>query len=405
MLWILALVCTLLATGCRSTPESAPVSLTRGETVLARATREVGALGDPAEQVAIFETIAEGMRRAGNTTDARAVAREAVRLARELPATPEGVELRLALAAVLLRLEEPALARELIRGATDYARGVLEEPIRAELLVSIVESALTSVEDTRDLLPAIVDEVYVIENADLRATTLIAVAETYQRVGVGQSVAGLINQAIPAIRSVQNANRRALLFARVSFRALEAGDLELAVDLIDDATEQLTEGETEVSRDTAEIVVRALTATDQTDRAARLVSGSDSPTVRAAGYLSIARELSRAGPATQVLEQAVTAAEEVSDAGQYVDLMVGIAMEYQRRGLRGAAARVGGYAASRARGQPGIANQLQELEGLARVYAAADQLAEIRSFISEIADPYVRSVLSVTVAERLRAIT
>ena len=395
------MACCLAAFACRSAPDQVSVALSESASVLGRATLEASSLSDPVQQVDVLTTIAEGFLLSGRQPDALAVALEALRVTGRLPVSPEIVQLRLDLAATLLLLEETATARGVISDATVYSRLVRDEQERAHLLIRIVEAAVTGTDDTRDLLQTVVNEVYVIESPDLRASTLIDVAEAYQRVGVGQPVTGLIHQAIPAIRSLPDPARRAFLFARLSFRALEAGEAGLASGLVEDATDESFASGADINAETARTVAAAVVRSEGLQSALGFVQAIAGPHPRAAGYLAVAEAIPDARTSVTLLEHAVDSAGSIESTAAYASVLTGVAIAYNAIGLTGAAIRVADYVVSRTSQDVTFLGQVAQLARLASVYVAADRLETVREYIAGLSDPYTRSVLSVSVAERL----
>ncbi|MBU8912575.1 MAG: hypothetical protein KOO61_01015, partial [Spirochaetales bacterium] len=321
--WVLLFGVTVAVASCRSSPESLSVTLSATSTALATAVTVAQEIGDPIQHAELLVIIAEGFLNAQNREDALQVAAETVRLVNEIPMSTEVIRLQLRTAELLLAADETDGARRLITEATTFTNALRDESARADLLPLIIQAAIAGDDDTRDLLPAAVDPVYIIEDPGLRAETFIAIAETYQSVGVGQSVTGLIQQAIPAIRSVADPFRRADLFAGLSCRAFAAGEDDLARALVEDAQEQLTAGmvKAEPDPETVAVVFKAVTRDLGGTEAMISVCGIRDRYARAVGFLAVAMAEGSGPSAELALDRAVDAAYYITDPEAYSALM------------------------------------------------------------------------------------
>jgi hypothetical protein len=387
--------------GCRSVAPPVPLSLVASSSSLALAVRAASRVTDPLQRSAVLATVARGFERGDNVADAQVVADEAVRILAPEAGSLDVIRLRLEIAELLLRIEDTEAARGLIAAATAYAREVRDEQERALLLVRIVEAAIVDPDSTRDLLPAVVDEVYVIEDTRRRAEALIEIAEAYQEVGVGQSVTGLIHQSVPAIRSIPDPNARARFFARVSRRAYAANEMELGDRLVNDAFRELEAAGEDAEPESIRMVAAVVARSGAPERALEFTAGVADPYGRALGYLSVAEELVGQGSVLLLLEEATAEAEFVEDTAEYVAVLAGVAGVYNRVRLSGAALRIADNAASRIFDDAPASGRAELLGQLAPVYVAADRLEALRRNISGLGDAYSRSALSISVARLL----
>ena len=401
--WVLLFGVIVGVAGCRSSPEPLSVTLSTTSTALATAVAVAQEIGDPVQRAEVLAIIAEGFLTAQNHEDALQVAAEAARLIDEIPISIEVVRLQLRIAELLLAVDETDSARRLIIEATTFTEALRDETAQAVLLPVIIEAAIAGDDDTRDLLPAAVDPVYVIEDTGLRAQTFIAIAEAYQSVGVGQSVTGLLQQAIPAIRSVADPFRRANLFAGLSCRAFAAGEDDLGHALVEDAEEQLINGmaNTDPDPDTVAVVFRAVTRDQGGTQAMLSVSGIRDKHARAAGYLAVAMAEGAGASAELALGRAVDAAYYIVDPQSYAALMTSISYTYFSMGLRAEALNTAGYAAARLTENQTAMNNAETLSRLAGTYALLDRTDLLHEYLLRIEDPYLRGLISVAVAEHL----
>ncbi len=401
--WVLLFGVTVAVAGCRSSPESLAVTLSTSSTALATAVAVAQEIGDSIQRAEVLVVIAEGFLNAQNREDALQVAAEAARLVNEVPISTEVVRLQLRTAELLLAADETDGARRLIAEATTFTNALRDETARAHLLPAIIQAAIAGGDDTRDLLPAAVDPVYIIEDTGLRAETFIAIAETYQSVGVGQSVTGLIQQAIPAIRGVADPFRRADLFAGLSCRAFAAGEDDLGRALVKDAQEQLTTGmvNAEPDPDTVAVVFKAITRDRGGTEAMISVAGIRDRYARAVGFLAVAMVEGSGSSAELALGRAVDAAYYTADPEAYAGLMTSISYAYFSMGFRAKALQTAGYAAARLSESQTAMSNAEILSRLAGAYALFDQTDLLRQYLMQIRDPYLRGLISVAVAELL----
>jgi len=401
--WVLLFGVAVVVASCRSSPESPSVTLSTTSSTLATAVGVAQEIGDPFQSAEVLAIVAGGFLEAQNDEDALQVAAEAARLINEIPMSTEIVPLQLQIAELLLAVDEPDSARRLILEAMTFARELRDESAQADLLPAIVQVAIAGGDDTRDLLPAAVDPVYVIESTGLRAETFIAIAELYQSIGVGQSVTGLIHQAIPAIRSVPDPFRQADLFASLSWLALGAGEDDLARSLTQDAKEQLIDGmvNSNPDPDTVAAVFKAVTRDRGGEQAMVSVSDIQDPHALAAGYLAVATAEEDIAAARVALGRAVDAAASISNHEAYATIMTSLSHAYISVGLRAEALSAAESAAARIAENQALMSNAETFSQLARAYALLDRTDLLHDYLLQIDDSYLRGLISVEVADLL----
>ncbi|MEE8440166.1 MAG: hypothetical protein V3S41_00470 [Spirochaetia bacterium] len=401
--WILPFLVIVVVAGCRSSPESLTVTLSASSTALATAVALAEEVPDPARRAEVLAIITEGFLQTQNRADALQVVAEAARLVNDIPISTDVVRLQLWIAELLLAADEADVARRLIVEATTFTQTLRDEAVRADLLPVIVQAAIVGEDDTRDLLPAAVDPVYIIEDTSLRAQTFIAIAEAYQLVGVGQSVVGLIQQAIPAIRSVADPFRRAFLFAGLSSRAVAAGEHDLARALVEDAEEQLIDGmvNADPDPDTVAAVLQAVTRERGGSEAMLSISAFRDRHARAVGYLAVAVAEGAGSSAELALGLAVESAYYIADPDSYGTLMTSISHAYLSMGLRAESLETAEYAAARLSENQTAMSNAETLGRLAGVYALLDRTDLLRRYLRQIEAPYLHGLILVAVAELL----
>jgi hypothetical protein len=231
---VLVVLAALLAlTSCRSAPEPARPDVRDESSFLGLAVAEASTLEDAMPRAELYTKIAAGYRALEDETSMLSLATSALRLAFDAGATDESIRIRLALAPLLASAGDDASALAALESGLEYAASSGDSALRAGVLPLVVQSALQSDEPARPLLRSAVDEVYVIEDPAQRAEALIRIAELYQSGGPALSVTGLIQQAIPAIRSTPDAFRRAVLFVRLAELAVASGETRLGNRLVD----------------------------------------------------------------------------------------------------------------------------------------------------------------------------
>ncbi|MFP4535233.1 MAG: hypothetical protein ACLFNP_05890 [Spirochaetaceae bacterium] len=142
------------------------------------------------------------------------------------------------------RLERTDAAAERLESGRLYALRAPEVEERAELLAGLVLTAARGEGVYAEATRAVLDEIYVLDDPDLRSATILHVADTLSREEVAVDLSNLLQQSIPAAAEIANPYVRGARYARISglFRAL--GDIpsarslaEKGVQVVDSATE------------------------------------------------------------------------------------------------------------------------------------------------------------------------
>jgi len=396
------LVFAVLA-GCRTEPDAMPVTIGVSTGVLPIALEVAPQIQDSGRRVGALLQISRGLVEVGSPTDAGTVALEAARIISNLPLSDDLVGLQLETAQVLLDLDQIDSARRLIIEATNYATSPREEISQSTLLPAIVRVALAGGDDTRDLLPPIVDPAYVMEDPALRAQTFISIVEQYQAIGLGQSVRGLIQQAIPAIRMVTNPTVRARLFGALALRAFESSQPELGSSLVRNALTDLGAGTDEPNTAAINSVFRSISRERGAADSINAVPRSLSPESRVTALIAIADEASTESGAVLATRRAAEEVSNIGDPQTRASLLAEIAVRFSRFHRDDEAAEGSEQALETTLSLTSASARVQVLISLAGVYATTARPSVLAETARGIGDPYGRALVALEAARALNA--
>ncbi|MFW6288950.1 MAG: hypothetical protein ACOC2Q_04130, partial [Spirochaetota bacterium] len=271
-------------------------------------------------------------------------------------------------------------------------------------LLLVVQSALRSDEPARPILRRAVDEVYVIEDSEQRAETLIRIAELYQSGGPALSVTGLIQQAIPAIRAIPAPYRRSVLFARLADLAFVSNETRLGNRLIDivlsefrqiDAPSDAREAEQLLS------VIDLLARLERSDEASQLLDLFDSPYHQTRGLIVIAESSDAPDARLERLREAARRAVEIQEPERLVDANIRLARGYLDAANPGAARPHADAAAGGVIANPALYSRIDLAGRTAETYVMLDELQLVRELLLNAPDDYIRGSVAVRTANRL----
>ncbi|MFP4377830.1 MAG: hypothetical protein ACLFP4_12375 [Spirochaetales bacterium] len=208
-------------------------------TFLGLAANEAFLLNDQVERASLLSDIAGGYVALGEFTNARATAGSARSIATTIDDPASRVRALLTLVPVYAEIGVGA-AEEILREVLQILEDAEADTIRATLLPRVVDAALLGGERTRFAVREAVDLTLIVIEPSLRADALASIGTLYQESGIGLSVTGLIQQAIPAVRSVDSELLQLSLFSRLAVLAFTAGEQALANRLSDIALKLTT---------------------------------------------------------------------------------------------------------------------------------------------------------------------
>jgi len=194
---------------------------------LGLAVREAFSLDDQVERASLLAEVAGGYVALGEFTNARSTAGSARSIAATIEDAPSRVRALLALVPVYAEIGGSA-AREILEEVLQILEDAEADTLRAMLLPIVVDVALLGGERTRFAVREAVDLALIIIEPSLRADALATIGTLYQGSGIGLSVTGLIQQAIPAVRSIDSELVQLSLFSRLAILAFTAGEQPLA---------------------------------------------------------------------------------------------------------------------------------------------------------------------------------
>ncbi len=403
---LILIASSFLIASCASAPDPVEPVVADESTFLGLAVAEAGELEDPIERASLYGRIAEGYRELGDEPSLQSLAATALRLTRSVGATEQSIRVRLDLAPLLASVGDDTAALEALESALAF---VSEEPagrVQASLLPEVVDSALRSDEAARPILRRAVDEVYVIEQPDLRAQALIRIAELYQAGDATLPVTGLIQQSIPAVRSVDDPYRRAALFARLAVLAAQTNEVALSDRLAGNAKAQIDAAGApgdDAEVDLLLLVVARLAEFGALEDAIELVDLFTRSADTARALVSVAAFAPSPSARRRYLTRAGELAGDVDDPGRFVGAQIAVGSALVDAGNPASALPYAERALDSLVEAPSVYEGVEPAGRLAELFVRLDRLQAARSLLLQAPDAYVRGGVAVRAAEQLIA--
>ncbi|TVQ20325.1 MAG: hypothetical protein EA382_15170 [Spirochaetaceae bacterium] len=402
---LLIAACCVAVVGCPTIPDAAPPAVSDPTTFLGLAVAEATRLVDRMERMRLYVDIADGYLAIDDIVSARGLARSALALGRDVAETEEGVIARVRMLALLGAIGDP-IAATVMAEAVAFVDQSSDDRIRATLLPLIVQSALASGEQLRAGLRDTVDQVLIIEEPALRVETIVRVAQAYQAAEAGLSVAGLIQQAIPAARSVANPSRRLLLIASLARLATTAQDADLVVRLTRIAKAEVdgigaieSVADSRYALQAIELFARA-GAVDVSRRIEeRLVDPA--AVIRAAAVL--ARGAVSAAERRATLERVARGIDAIDDDLRRAETRLLVASELFDAAAPVRSTQLTSAVQSALVDTPRLQDSVELLQGVARLRVRLDQIGPLTELLDGARDEYIRGVIALAAAEQLIA--
>lgn len=394
----------LLLTACVSPPDAIAPVVADESTFLGLAVRQVSDLTDPLARAELYGTIARGYLEVADEESARSLVLTGLELARSAGATEESVRARLALAPVLAATGEDAALTAILDGALAYARDVAEPPARAQLLPVIVSAAQRSGEPARPFLRSTVDEVFVIEDPALRARALVDVARLYQQGTAALSVTGLIQQAIPAVRSIRAPYARAAFFAELAELAAATAETQLAQRMVENLRDELSAAppvQTDAEHAQLLVVVRSLGSTGEIDFGREVAASIADPWYRTRALVSVARFTASRSARLDLLDRARRAATQIEHGARSVSARVEVGAGYLDANVPAPALEAVEAARSVVESDREVYARIEPAAEVARLLVRLDRIQTVRTLLLGAPDAYVRGAVAVRAAEQL----
>ena len=397
---------TLFAlTACRTPDPSPPPAVQDPSTFLGLATTVVFELPDELDRAELFARLASAYLEIGDETSAGAVADRARRSATAAGDGEESLRARLALVPTY-----SIIASSTAVGILESVLSVLEQRaddvLRASLIPLVIDNALASGEPARFALREAVDLSYIILDPAQRARTLIDVATLYQQSGIGLSVTALIQQAIPAVRSVPSRYAQAALLGELAVLADTAGDTALASRLVDIAERSLQSAGGGASADErARLIHAARTFGALGDRAAvELIAGLlPQGTERLLVELELASLIPLEGPRAERLTELsdqLTAIDSATDRARGLIALAEAALADGATDLSlASAATVQRLVA----GSEDLQADESLVERLIALRVAQNEIEAVTELMNAAETPYIRGLMAVYAADALIA--
>lgn len=399
-----AVIGVIFLASCRTGPEPVVIPVEDTSTFLGLAVVEASRVPDELVRADLYATIAGGYLATGAFQDALAVAQEGFLLVSESSESLEAIEIGLKLAPVLAATGDDQRVTEALETAVSFAARVDNSATEARLIPQIVTSGIGSGELARPLLRRAVDEVFVIEDPRLRAETLIDIGERYQESDANLSATNLIQQAIPAVRSIGESDVRAHLFARLAILAEESGETELSARLATNSVRELDEFPTDPDGERLVQTARLLSELGRHADASVLAEQLTDPAFAVRARTAAARF---APPviARENLAAAERIVPEISDPAAFVRAEIELAGGFAHVGLAAMAITRAENAMGRLSIEPTLYSGVDLPSLLAELYVRLDRVELIRDLLLLGGDPYVRGAVAIAGADALAADT
>lgn len=393
----------LLFAGCGSAPETISVPLQDEDSPLAVVIYAAERSPDRLLGAEVLARAARGYADAGFLSDSSVAADAAEQMLESMPSSPETLAAYLRLAAVFSDIERSKDAVALLKRSVGIALTFTEHD-RASAYVEIVTTALAGSDETRSTVRGTVDQVYIIEDPLLRAHTLAAIAEAYQSSGVGLSVIGLIQQAIPAVRSADDRYQRALLFARLAVLSHKSGETTTSESLIANTVAELDtlrSIESVANEQSIANTAAYLAAAGQREMALSYVSALSNPGVQIDAVVRIAATQADPVARRATLVSAEERAAELEPTSVYVWAIVRLANEHIAIGDESDASRLVDRATSLLSDETATRDDAALVSAIVNLQARLNRLEAASRLIATVVDPYIRGELLLTVASEL----
>ncbi|MFW6293557.1 MAG: hypothetical protein ACOC7V_14725 [Spirochaetota bacterium] len=401
---LILIASSFLLASCASAPDPVEPVVADESTFLGLAVAEATELDDPLERASLYGRIAQGYRELGEEPSMQSLALTALELTRTVGATEQSIRTRLELAPLLAAAGNDTEALEALESALAFAAGASDGGVRASLLPLVANSALRSDEAARPILRRAVDEVYVVEQPRRRAEALIRVAEFYQAGDETLSVTGLIQQAIPAVRSVDEPYRRAALFARLAVLAGQTNEKRLAQRLSENTTAQIDAAGApadEAQADLLLLVVARLAAFGALEDAIGLVELFSRPSDVAFALASLVPHAPSASARAEYLRRAGEQAGRVEDTALSIEAQIVVGFAYLEADNAAAALPYAERALDSLVEAPAVYERIELAGRLAELYVRLDRLQAVRALLLQAPDEFVRGTVAVRAADRL----
>ena len=405
-LWALLGSCLILV-ACSTTPEPAGPVVSDASTFLGLAVGEVSELPDPLARAELYVRIATAYRALGDEQSLRSLATSAFELVRGVGLTEDSARTQLSLAPLLASVGDDESAGAVLETGLEYAADSSDSALRSVILPLVVQAALQSEEAARPVVRRAVDEVFVIEDPRARAEALIRIAELYQAGDAFLSVTGLIQQAIPAIRSSEGAYVRAQLFTRLALLAAATQESRLSFRLAENAVIDVRSADAPADNSDAErllAVVDRLAVLGRREAATSLLDSFARPYFRLRALLLLAASYEARRDQLDLIETARELLSDIPDTRDLVDarIRVGIALgeaQAQTDALSQAQAAAGLIVDNEE-----IYSRIEPPARLAELLVLLDRPEAIQALLEEAPDAYIRGAVAVRAADKLIAL-
>jgi hypothetical protein len=372
---------------------------------LGLATTTVFELSDDLEQAELFGRLARGYIDIGDEASARSVAVRALSRARTIGDGEESLRIRLDLVPVFA-VFDPAASVAILESVLEILDQRGDDILRASLIPRLISSALASGEGARFALREGIDLIYIILDPARRAQTLVEVATLYQQSGIGLSVAALIQQAIPAVRSITDTYHQVELFAELAVLADTASEQTLASRLIDIAVRVLRAADVAAEQSAQIRLVRAARIlAGINDRAAVQLISDRLP----GGYASTLVELELAlllpVESTRIarLEELAGMFDEAPDSADWIDARLRLAELAWQAGAAELSLAVTAAVQESVAGSEALQAEESLVRRLITLRVEQDEIEVVTVLMNDATNAYIRGLMAINAADALIA--
>ena len=350
----------------------------------------------------LYAELAVGYRAVGDPAGTASLARAAIEVAREMAPSEPGVRVLLRSAVLLAEFDDREAALRVFDSALGFASGAEPPRSTGTVLVDLVEAALAVGEIGRPVLREALDLVYVIPDNAIRADTIISIAGLYQAGGVGLSVTGLIQQAMPAVRSLPNRYLRADFYGRLARLSSGAREDALTERLVRYSLDEVTRAGGPASAEDQRFVVDLISslvtvgASDAADRALASLPGAY---FRVLGLLARANGADADAPALR--SQAAELVKTLTDDQQRIDAVTRLGESYLAADDRERARSLADEAGALLLLDPSNFTRVGLVSALARLHVKLDQFEPVQRQLLGVEDGYIRGLVAVAAADTL----
>lgn len=348
------IVCCIAMTACKTTPQRSPLEATLSELadtppLVRYSLEELEQIPDEGSQLFILSTAADSLISQNQPKLAQRILDSALELVWESFSGERLVEALLEIARGYIDAGVVIQSLSILEDALDIAINTEDNLRRGEQMQDIISACFSIGNDASDLLRIAVQQIYIIEDYQLRTELLLDTARRYQETGEAQRSESLLQQAIPAAGAIDSDLDRLQAFSLLAQRLASAGQVRLSQQYAQKAIDLFTTAASEgISRfapnrsseeqdDRISESLISLASTGYASEALGFSSLIGNPRLRLGALAQIARSFYSQGQFLQsdlVFERIFTTLERESPPDLVVSTLLNIAGIYLDLGDR-----------------------------------------------------------------------